>query len=61
MNQSYATQVKFRQIHETIMKLRLSYISDRWKTKVPALKTWEVQTMIMKTGRLELQTSASMV
>jgi hypothetical protein len=43
------------------MKLRLSYISDRRKTIVFVLKTWEVQMITMYTGRLELQTSASMV
>jgi len=43
------------------MKRCLSYISDRQKTTVTVLKTWEVQTITMKTGRLELQTSASMI
>jgi len=43
------------------MKLRLSYISDRRKTIVFVLTIWEVQMMTMYTGRLELQTSASMV
>ncbi len=61
MNQDHATQVEIRRIHETIMKRCLSYISDRQKTTVPMLKTWEVQTTTMKTGRLELQTSASMI
>jgi hypothetical protein len=61
INQDRATQVKFCQIHETIMKLRLSYISDRRKTIVFVLTIWEVQMMTMYTGRLELQTSVSMV